>query len=655
MTMTRTIGGNRLGSGKKMTVDMKTYERSTHNLSYIWRSTMAAGTLTPFLKELALPGDTFDINLDCDVLTHPTVGPLFGSYKVQLDVFMTPIRLYQAQLHNNKLGIGLDMASIKLPQVQILGINPTGDRPDNQQINPSCIFSYLDIRGLGHNDGSAPVGRNFNAIPFLAYWDIYKNYYANKQEEIGAVIHNPVEATEQTVDTITLLPFNDELPEAPLENPMTVDVSTLQAIVAYTGTAPLLNQIIINTSLGEFSIRDLFTTINAGTGSYTLSGATQGGTWYSWRYAQPNDVEVVEPQVTTFPLSNIDLMRENILADIADPNAYVINMDTNLSPYTLPLLRTGTFGTETYRFSVLSTMEGLALKTYQSDLLNNWIQTDWLDGTNGINEITAIDTSGGSFTLDTLLLSKKVYDMLNRIAISGGTYDDWLDTVYTHDRFRSPETPMYMGGLIKELTFQEVISNSESTNQDGIQPLGTLAGRGKLTNKHKGGHIIIKVDEPSYIQGIISLTPRLDYSQGNKWDVNLKTMDDLHKPALDEIGFQDLVTDQMFWADTECINTATQVFKSAGKQPAWINYMTNVNQTRGNFAVKDNEMFMTLNRGYLYDEANETIADLTTYIDPIKFNNIFAQTSRDAQNFWTQIAVDITARRKMSARIIPNL
>jgi len=49
------------------------------------------------------------------------------------------------------------------------------------------------------------------------------------------------------------------------------------------------------------------------------------------------------------------------------------------------------------------------------------------------------------------------------------------------------------------------------------------------------------------------------------------------------------------------------------------------------------------------------IKDLTTYIDPSKFNNIFADTQLDAQNFWTQIGVNITARRKMSAKIIPNL
>jgi hypothetical protein len=66
---------------------------------------------------------------------------------------------------------------------------------------------------------------------------------------------------------------------------------------------------------------------------------------------------------------------------------------------------------------------------------------------------------------------------------------------------------------------------------------------------------------------------------------------------------------------------------------------------------------MTLNRRYEWTKQilRPGIKDLTTYIDPSKFNFIFAETSLDAQNFWTQIAVDIEARRKMSAKQIPNL
>ena len=81
-----TLGGDKLGSGKKNKVWLREYERSTHDIGNVIRTTMAAGTLVPFAKRVALPGDTFDIELDVDVMTQPTIGPLFGSYKVQLDL-----------------------------------------------------------------------------------------------------------------------------------------------------------------------------------------------------------------------------------------------------------------------------------------------------------------------------------------------------------------------------------------------------------------------------------------------------------------------------------------------------------------------------------------------------------------------------------------
>ena len=67
---------------------------------------------------------------------------------------------------------------------------------------------------------------------------------------------------------------------------------------------------------------------------------------------------------------------------------------------------------------------------------------------------------------------------------------------------------------------------------------------------------------------------------------------------------------------------------------------------------------MTLNRRYeLEADENDQVSvkDVTTYIDPVKFNQIFADTNLDAQNFWVQIGAKVTARRKMSAKVIPNL
>ena len=120
---------------------------------------------------------------------------------------------------------------------------------------------------------------------------------------------------------------------------------------------------------------------------------------------------------------------------------------------------------------------GLCLKTYNSDLFQNWINTEWIEGVQGVNEISAVDVSNGKLSMDALNLSQKVYNMLNRIVVSGGTYRDWLETVYTSDWNMHTETPMYEGGLSTEIEFQEVVSNSAS----GDEPLGTLAGRGNLS------------------------------------------------------------------------------------------------------------------------------------------------------------------------------
>lgn len=670
--METTIGGDRLGSGKKQKAHLHNYERSTHDLSYVWRSSMSAGTLVPFMSEVALPGDSWDIDLSCEVMTLPTVGPLFGSFKVQLDVFEIPIRLYNPRLHMNLLNVGMDMSKITLPQVRISALRTESELTADRQIHPSCLFSFLNIRGIGRpkSGQTGDLWRDFNAIPFLGYWTIYKQYYANKQEEYGVVIHNNMNfSTFATVISCLIsqngialenLALNDANTNPNEETTLSIEINLPSDQI---GKKPLLKieEYTFTTNAGSYTLKDLFDSI-------TLYEQTDSQYVYRcgglkipsisfWDQITDFKVYIAEgsllnnsPKLVQFDLEDIDKMQLNILSDILTPQ-YQILSTTAFEPYKSILTK------GPYDYSVRSNQEGLACKTYQSDLLNNWIQTEWIDGTNGISAVTAVNTTGNKFTIDSLNLASKVYEMLNRIAISGGTYDDWLNAVYTHERVRGVESPLYHGSLIKELGFEEVVTTAETKVDNNVNPSGTLSGRGRLLTKHKGGKVKIKVNEPSYIMGIVSLTPRLDYSQGNNWDVNLKTLNDLHKPALDAIGYQNLITDQMAYFDTvlDKVNNAyIPIYSSAGKQPAWINYMTNINRCRGQFALEDSAMFMTLNRRYT-QTAGAGIKDVTTYIDPSKFNYIFAQTEISAENFWVQIANQITCRRKMSAKVIPNL
>lgn len=689
------IGKNTLGGGKKMMTRLNNYNRSTHDLSHVCRTSAAIGTLIPTLYHLILPGDTFPIQTRCHTLTHPTIGPLFGSFKQQNDFFFCPIRLYNAMLHNNALNIGLNMKQVKFPIFPI-SYNQYTDKTKMagsndsllNEVHPSSLVAYTGVRALSTLEPYGSNMKTFNCIKLMMYYDIFKNYYANKQEKkfyvisgntyylykqvagslkegmVSITIANSSDSQSTWNVVATGLPNakgdNGEYPKNKTDyqawvlaiNPYTqdskvgqievqIDFNTGWLVESGTKVGGLKNIKIygtINNLVENNILTNITKKVNApvnGIEYYKINEITYLPTEQTFKtyfyINNPTLAVSVEARYQSYDLTTIDDMRENILT--AGKGQY-ISQDPFIVDIFKPVQTKNGIAP-----SCSQPMVGLALKTYQSDINTNWVNTEWIDGETGINAITAIDTSGGSFTLDTLNLAKKVYTMLNRIAVSDGSYNAWIQTVYTSGGLNHIETPIYLGGSSLEIEFQEVVNNSGTEDQ----PLGTLAGRGLATN-HKGGNIIFKADEPGYIFCITSLTPRVDYFQGNEWDNYLLTLDDLHKPQLDGIGFQDRL-----YRNINANTPYAMSSKSIGKQPAWIEYMTNVNKTYGNFALLENEGWMCLNR--IFGDINT----YTTYIFPHLYNNIFADTDITAQNFWVQIAFNTKPRRVMSAKVIPNI
>jgi len=613
---------------------------------------MATGTLVPFITKLMLPGSKVKMKFRTSVLTLPTTGPLFGSMKLQLDVFWTPARLYNGILHMDAFGVGLDMTAAKIPQIRMRAFPPPTNVVDKNtwQINPSSLLAYLGMRGIGVTLNEEGTTRDFNALLILMYWDTVYQYYANQQEGIGAVIHT----TQNTVNTQTVTQMaivdtttnTTDLEEAPanLQIPL-MEGYRIQA--SFTGTQPDTRQIMLKLDTGvSVSMFDLcsgnLTLISAGVLEGSYNAARWGNRYViNWSYRTNAGAISVTPEISTFPLTNITEMKKKILQH-ATTDPFLLNTP-NLEPYKWLI----EYEPDTLVHNVAFSQEGLALKTYLSDMYHNWLDTARMAA---VNAIASVSTSGGSFTMDTLALTKKVWEILNRVAVSGGRYSDWISAVYGEEMMRQVWSPVYMGGMSEEIIFQEV----ESQTQSEGQPLGTLAGRGKSSSANKkGGYVSFKVDEPGFLMGIASITPRIDFSQGNEFFTQLDTWDDFHKPGLDAIGFRDLITEELAWWDTHH-NTITWLQKSAGKQPAWQRYQSSVNKTFGTFAIENDQMWMTLNRRYEPDESYNII-DLSSYIDPVKFNQIFAQTTIDAQNFWVQIASDIYMTHKMSAMVMPTL
>lgn len=680
--MKKTLGGDRLRSESKMEVYLPNFGRSSHNVGKIIRTSQACGTIVPYWCQIGLDGTTFYIDITTKVKTLPTTGPVFGSFKHQIDVFVIPIRLYIAALHNNALGVGLNMSKVLLPRFLVYSANTSIYENDTNrgQVNPSSLLAYLGIRGFGHTDVNQYL-RSFPAIFNLAYWDTFKNYYANKQEENAYVITginhiwktisvgNGISWSKTWTENKSVAYKIEPTAEKPKyiklefeENVSPEEVNEIQFLTNIPGSTQKLNEL---TRLGDSFVFERTDPEAMGikapdnprkaTKVYVYKVKQTIQLAYNLDAAGENLITMPDNQkikLTQFALKNIDDLRTAILA-APSTSAYTIsNLKMPYGAATATLDLPNYDRSKTYHSSnAWYSQAGLAVKTYLSDRFNNWLNTEWIDGTTGgINAITAVDVTDGKLTMDALILQKKIFNMLNRVAITDGTYQAWREATYGIRSATLPESPIFCGGMQSEIAFDEIVSNSATDEE----PLGTLAGRGVATMYKSGRGLKIKCTEPSMIMALGSITPRIDYSQGNKWWTRLQSMDDFHKPTLDAIGFQELITDELAAWNTEVPGQEETKYQSLGKQPSWIEYTTDVNETYGEFAAGMPLAFMCLNRVY-EEDASGSIKNSSTYIDPTIYNSIFAESRLSSQNFWVQVAFDVTARRVMSAKQIPNL
>lgn len=649
MTIIKNLGKNTIGDNKKMAISLHEYHMSSQNLSEVFRSTLGVGMLVPCYNLLCQKGDVVDIQMINKTLTHPTLGPLFGSFKLQHFMFFGAHRLYNSWLHNNRNGIGMKMSDIKLP---LIALQPTlipGTQTYQIKTNSSSLFNYLGWKGSVYkNTNASEIYKQ--GIKQLIYWDIFKNFFANTQEDNFYMIKSS--SAVELLRVLSRAPGSEGVYNYYPGRTQNIKIDKNTRIVCpnekITNYASFWGGVLVTID-NEIPVPlTELTDLGVSTKTVTLNKINQEVTLNKLDWVNTENII----NLGTYPLETLDLIRDEILAKKGN-TSYFINGNSTI--HDAKVLK---FYKDTIQ-AQKSKLGGMLLKTYDSDIFQNWIKTDWIDGPNGISEITAIDVSAGKLSLDALNLQQKVYNMLNRVATSGGSYRDWLEVMYTAGKYIDrPETPVFIGGMTQYIEFDEIVSKSATETSYGSQPLGDLAGRGYAKAPENSGHIHYQCEEPGYIFGLVAITPLIDYSQGNSFDLNMLTMDDLHKPALDGIGFQDSLNEQRAWWTASYTNPYASSIQDtkAGKTVAWVDYMTSFNKTFGNFAAGESEDFMCLNRRYEGSpEETGNIEDLTTYIDPTKHIEIFADTALDSQNFWIQTAFQVVRRGNYSAKQIPNL
>ena len=307
--------------------------------------------------------DTFEINIESSVLTHPTTGPLYGSFKLENHVFFIPFRLYNSWLHNNRLGIGLDMSQIKLPQLYVT-LNKIQDQPGEDekqwsQINPSCLLSYLGIKGYGSMINTVTgTTTTKNAVKVLGYWDIFKNFYANKQETdyymIGSNDPMSIEISGNKIPDPNNIPQNlgtvGENGEIPIDDPLKIyaDKNITLWVTITIGHSPVQMTV---SELGNGTWASNVFTI------YTTK--IPSGNTYWIRSIRSTQQQALVP----FPLEEFDILRDEILAKKGNQTFYLGNGSSSTQ-----IAENFNERGDNQRLKTTRPQYGLLLKTYNNNL-----------------------------------------------------------------------------------------------------------------------------------------------------------------------------------------------------------------------------------------------------------------------------------------------
>lgn len=302
---------------------------------------------------------------------------------------------------------------------------------------------------------------------------------------------------------------------------------------------------------------------------------------------------------------------------------------------------------------------GLMLRTFLPDRFSVWINSNSYESV--VNR-SRIDTSAGYFTVDQDRFAQHLNRMLLKTLFAGGRYSDWNRAQHGVSLKFASEVPQFIGSCSSEVTFEDVVQTSDSGTED--RPLGTLGGRG--VGGFGGRRFKHFFREHSMLIGILSIIPRPDYFE-NRFNWNsFNTFADLHVPEMDNIGFQDLLLDEVNPSLT--VDTAVDPWftplgneslmihpasLSIGKQPAWTEVTTRVNRVSGTFANPNGLMYLVLARRS--SAGARGIDTWSSYIQPDQFNYAFRDTSLSSTNFWVQLRFDYYVKRPISKAVMPHL
>lgn len=566
--------------------DYPDVKRTNFSRSHKVRFSADLGYLIPTLVQEVGANNYFKADASVVVSTNPMLTPLLGSLRVRMSIYYCEKAMYSNPLRsNNKLGVDRNIEFPSFPPIKA-GMD--------LYVHPGSLLDYLNMYPP-HFTSEAWVATDpfpaMNAIPFIMYHDIFRNYYLNPQESrfpIRLGFYEPasganVSARDRYVARASLDTF--------IDNVRNIGSNALTAYRSY----------LMASSNTKYPFSDYNTSplVSLPEGNYTMSGLHCGllrrtylNDWFNAHISNENS----------------DLITQNSQINASVAGSSVENLSVTFDVQQILV------GNRNRRFAVRSTLWG----------------TDWVDY-NRIHYATKVKSQYGKPQfLGSMSTTLAFRDVINQ-SQTGTPTDNSV-------------------GSNANLGSRASLGFASMTNQTKDRKRYRPFCEFRTDEEGYVMALLSIVPEVDYYQGIDPLYRKTNLRHSYSPEFDALGLQDFEKIWADALGYDvERVLASASSGSTLSVpaNAFSTYNESLWKTPAWSELMSSYNRLHGEMVNGNSYRTWVLARDWQQ-------TGYSTYVLPEAFQYMFANTI-GADNFQVQVAWDILVKQMMSKQVLAYL
>jgi len=461
--------------------------------------TCTPGILYPVRIDFINARDRVSIEQGIDVRSNPLAVPTFNPYTIRLHRFWVPLQLYHSEMRVNSSKFDMNNLSTNWIPASI-NVNP--NLGGLKAGYPNSLLSWLRVsnRVLDKDTSTAVYQSNtlpspldnqrwVNADPYLAYWDIVRNYYSYSQWSLFSMAWPASWSVFNTSDAPGDMALTTVFSESSRYFSQTY--SNLEFLDAYFESQFYPSAVVsANNTFNRSNL--FFQLVNSQTGS--SSGISDDG----------------------YPVWS-------------DP----LTMSSSTFSGDRPLTQLGLSGNPTNAVTPIGlflTAHPMAVVPSNPDRFSRLIPT---------GSSSSVSMAGVQ-TIPQLAIASRLQEYKDLLGAGGSRYSDWLETFFA-SKIEHVDRPKLLFSASQTVNVQIVMNQAGQNNFSGPSVNGPLGQQGGAIafNDRLGRRQSYYFREPGYMIDMISIRPVYYWSQVRPDYLNYQGSD-YFNPIYNDIGYQDV-------------------------------------------------------------------------------------------------------------------